>query len=153
MINKQLTYDILLQTRQPGILCFNNAKSCFDRVVHSVEMLAYRKMGILEPPVQGMIKTLQNMKHRICTRHDNSTFTVSADISLKLYQGLLQGNGAFPAIWVIKSGSLMELMRKAHNCSFFVEPIKNIVHHVVGYAFVDNTDVIILVPISIMHVS
>ena len=142
VINKRLTYDILRQTRRPGLLCSNDAKSCFDRVVHSVAMLAYRRLGIPHPPVLGMIKTIQNMKHHIRTTYGDSTFVVDAEGELKPYQGLLQGNGASPATWVIISAPLIEMMREAQNGGFFKEPISNICHHIVGYAFVDDTDLI-----------
>ena len=104
VINKQQTYNILRRTRQPGLLCSNDAKSCFDWVVHSVTMLAYWRLGIQAPPVEGMIKTIKNMKPHIQTTYGDSTFVVSADGSLQPYQGLLQGNGTSPAKWVIISG-------------------------------------------------
>ena len=105
-------------------------------------MLAYKRLGIPEPPVKAMIKTIQNMKHHIRTTYGDSTFIVSADGELKPYQGILQGNGASPATWVIISAPLIEMMRKAQNGGFFVEPISKLEHHIVGYAYVDDTDLI-----------
>ena len=46
VIHKRLTYDILQQTRRPSLLCSNDAKLCFDRVVHLIAMLAYKQLGI-----------------------------------------------------------------------------------------------------------
>ena len=105
-------------------------------------MLAYRRLGIPAPPVLGMIRTIQQMKHHIRTTYGDSTFVVSADGSLQPHQGILQGNGASPATWVIISGPLLEMMREAQNGGFFEEPISNISHHIVGYAYVDDTDLI-----------
>jgi hypothetical protein len=51
-IHKRLTYDILRKLRAPGALCSNDAKSCYDCIVHSVAMLAYQRLGIPSPPVQ-----------------------------------------------------------------------------------------------------
>jgi hypothetical protein len=96
-IHKRLTYNILRQMRAPGALCSNDAKSCYDRIVHSVAMLAYQRLGIPSPPIQCMIHTIQNMKHHIRTTFGDSTFTLSNDGSLVPYQGTLQGNGASPA--------------------------------------------------------
>ena len=39
-LNKRLTYDIIRQKKRPGALCSNDAKSCYDRIVHSVASLA-----------------------------------------------------------------------------------------------------------------
>ena len=34
-VNNRLMYDIMRQTRQGGIVCSNDAQSCYDRIVHS----------------------------------------------------------------------------------------------------------------------
>ena len=61
-INKRISYDILRQFRSPGALCSNDAKSCYDRIVHTIAILAYRRLGIARPPVECMIRTIQLMK-------------------------------------------------------------------------------------------
>lgn len=142
VLNKRLVYDILRQSRRPGLLCSNDAKSCFDRVVHSVAMLAYKRLGIPEPPVECMLKTIQVMKHHIRTTFGDSAFTIDREGVLVPYQGLLQGNGASPATWVIISAPLIEMMRSAQNGGFFEEAISGERHHIVGFAFVDDTDII-----------
>jgi hypothetical protein len=141
-IHKCLTYDILRQMRAPGALCSNDAKSCYDRIVHSVAMLAYQRLGIPHPPIQCMIHTIQNMKHHIRTTFGDSAFTLSNDGSLIPYQGVLQGNGASPATWVVISTSLLDMMRSAGNGGHFIEPISGKTTHTVGFAFVDDTDLI-----------
>ena len=60
-IHKRLTYDIIRTFRRPGALCSNDAKSCFDRVLHTIAMLAYRRLGIEEAPVRSMLATIQGM--------------------------------------------------------------------------------------------
>ena len=141
-INKRLLYDILRQKRCPGVLCSNDAKSCFDRIIHSIAMLAYKRLGIPEPPVKSMLHTIQKMKHHVRTTFGDSEFTMSRDEMVEPYQGLLQGNGASPATWVIISAPLINMMREAQNGAFIVEPIRKKVHHTAGFAFVDDTDLI-----------
>ena len=43
---------------------------------------------------------------------------------------------------MVVSAPLIEMLRKAQNGGFFKEPISNITHHIVGYAYVDDTDLI-----------
>jgi hypothetical protein len=43
--NKVLTMHLLRLRRQSGALCSNNAKSCYDRILHSVAALAARRQG------------------------------------------------------------------------------------------------------------
>jgi hypothetical protein len=141
-VHKRLTYDIMRQSRRPGALCSNDAKSCFDRVVHSIAMLAYRRLGIPSPPVQCMLETIQNMKHHIRTNFGDSVFTMTSSGTLIPYQGILQGNGAAPATWVIISAPLLEMLRSAGNGGHFISPISKEYSHTVGFAFVDDTDLI-----------
>ena len=94
--HKALTYDIIRQFRVPGVLCSNDAKSCYDRVAHSIASLAYRRLGVPDPPVACMLKTIQTMKHHVRTNFGDSKFCMSADGSLIPFQGVLQGNGASP---------------------------------------------------------
>jgi hypothetical protein len=39
VLNKRLSYDILHQTETAGAICSNDAKSCYDRILHSVHLL------------------------------------------------------------------------------------------------------------------
>jgi hypothetical protein len=140
-INKRLTFDIMRQTRFNGALCSNDAKSCYDRILHSVASLAYQRLGIPMPPVQCMLNSIQNMKHHIRTSYGDSSFTMQND-TLIPFQGALQGNGASPATWVIISSPLLNMLRAADNGGHFIEPISKKHSHIVGYAFVDDTDLI-----------
>jgi hypothetical protein len=60
-LNKVLTFNILGQLNQPGALCSNDAKSCYDRILHVAAALAMRRVGATIPAVQCMLKTLQNL--------------------------------------------------------------------------------------------
>jgi hypothetical protein len=56
--------------------------------------------------------------------------------------GIGQGNGAGPAIWAVLSTPLLNLLRsKGCGCEF-LSPISLTPYNSVGYAFVDDTDVI-----------
>ena len=141
-LHKCLMYDTLRLTRKPGALCSNDARSCYDRILHSIAMLAFRRLGISSPSVECMIKTIRNMHHHIRTRHGDSVFTLHCDGSLIPFQGVLQGNGAAPAIWVIISTPLLNMLRAAGNGAKFTAPISKASNLVVAFAFVDDTDLI-----------
>jgi hypothetical protein len=140
-IHKRLTFDIMRQMRYNGALCSNDAKSCYDRILHSIASLAYQRLGIPFPPVQCMLHSIQNMKHHIRTSFGDSYFTMQNE-TLIPFQGMLQGNGASPATWVIISSPLLDMLRDAGNGAFFIEPISKKSSHLVGYAFVDDTDLV-----------
>ena len=50
-LNKRLTFDILRQQRLPAAWCANDAKSCYDRIVHSVASICMRRCGVQQEPV------------------------------------------------------------------------------------------------------
>ena len=45
-VNKVLAYDIFRQSRHPGALCSNDAKSCYDRIAHGAAGLAMQRCGV-----------------------------------------------------------------------------------------------------------
>jgi hypothetical protein len=71
-LNKCLTMDQLRLLKWPGILCSNDMKSCYDRIVHAVASLRLQRQGISESEVAFMFSTLQNLEHTIRTAYDNS---------------------------------------------------------------------------------
>jgi hypothetical protein len=62
-LNKRLTMDLFRQKR----LCANDAKSCYDRIVHNVAVLAIRRLGMAAAPIRSMFETLQLSKHHVST--------------------------------------------------------------------------------------
>ena len=54
-VNKVLTFDILRQTKSPGALCSNDAKSCYDRIAHGAAGLAMQRCGVPSPLVESAL--------------------------------------------------------------------------------------------------
>lgn len=139
-IHKRLWYDTLRLTRCPGIMCSNDAKSCYDRVIHSIASLAYKRIGIPDPPVHCMFRTIQNMQHHIRTAYGDSTFFMDCSGLEVKYQGVLQGNGASPTTWALVSTPLLNMLRTAGDGTHIRTAITEENINIVGFAFVDDTD-------------
>ena len=94
-LNKVLTADLVRARRVPTILIFNDAKSCYDRIVLWIATLALGRLGAPKEAVLEMTATLQNAKHRVCTAFGDSTSTYG-DNPVHLLQviGKDNGNGA-----------------------------------------------------------
>jgi hypothetical protein len=75
-LNKRLTFDFARQLKRPLAMCSNDAKSCYDRIVHSVASLCMRRVGVEEPPIVCMFTTIQNPITRSapCTAIPSSHF-------------------------------------------------------------------------------
>lgn len=141
-LHKRLTYDIMRQTRINGALCSNDAMSCYDRILHAVASLAYQRLGVPLPSIQCMLASIQNMKHNLRTSYGNSMWCISSKNTLIPYQGILQGNGAAPATWVVLSTPLLNMLCTAGHGGFFNCPISGKLSHYVAFAYVDNTDLV-----------
>ena len=59
-LNKVLTTDILRTTHQPASLCCNDARQCYDRIVHSVANVCMQRMGAT-PEVPKLLSEQQEV--------------------------------------------------------------------------------------------
>jgi Reverse transcriptase (RNA-dependent DNA polymerase) len=143
-VNKRLTFDLLRQQRVPGVLCSNDAKGCYDRIAHSIAALCMRRMGVPKEPIISMFSTLQNMKHYVRTAFGDSTkHFQAARVHPVAIQGIGQGNGAGPQIWAVVSTAILNCLREAGAGATFLTPLTQEELKFVGYAFVDDTDLLI----------
>jgi hypothetical protein len=140
-LNKRLTMDILRQRRQAGALCSNDAKSCYDRIVHNVASLAMRRTGMPAEPIRSMFATLQKLAHRVTTAYGISETTYVKN-RVTPYQGVGQGNVAGPAIWAVISTVIIGMMSAAGHGFHILSAIRTTLITMICYAFVDDTDVV-----------
>ena len=139
-LNKVLTADIWRQSRRTGALCSNDAKSCYDRIVHSVAILAMRRLGLSPETCHVMIGTLDQVRHHVRTAYGDSASSYGG-IEIPL-QGIGQGNGAGPAIWLVVSIAIINML-KAEGFGFQMRtPISHEEFDFVCYTFVDDTDLV-----------
>jgi hypothetical protein len=140
-LNKRLTMDLLRQQRQAGALCANDAKSCYDRIVHNIATLAIRRLGMPAAPILSMFATLQTATHNVSTTFgiSKSSYGGKRDVPL---QGVGQGNGAGPAIWAVISTVLFAAMATQGHGFNLLSAMAGTLVSFVCYAFVDDTDVI-----------
>ena len=139
-VHKRLTYDLLRQSRRPGALCSNDARSCYDRILHSIATLAFRRLGIPFDPVRCMFTSIANMSHHTRTTFGNSVFTYNSQGRIIPFQGVLQGNAAAPIIWVVVSTPLLNMLRTAGNGAHILSAISQEPASIIAFAFVDDTD-------------
>ena len=139
-LNKVLTYDIARQSRQPIALCSNDAKSCYDRIVHGAAGLAMQRCGVPTPFVEASLRPIQQLRHYIRTTYGDSVISFSASDGDLPAHGIGQGNGAGPAIWAVVSTPIFNSMRQRGYGIFVRSPTSDFFF--VGYAFVDDTDLV-----------
>ena len=143
-LHKILTFDIIRQNRIPALLCSNNAKLCYDCIIHSIASIAYCHLGIAQPQVSCTLKNIQNIHFHFQASYGLSLITLSNRNTLIPFQGVLQGNGAATTTWVIISTLLLNMLQSARNGGHFQSLVSKERTHLVAFAFVDNTDLLSL---------
>ena len=138
--NQRLTADLLRQKRKAAIICSNDAKGCFDRIVHIVAYIALRRFGVGRQPILGMIKAIQEMTHHIRTAFGDSDKTYGNDPTKPPLQGMLQGNGASGAAWLAISTLIVNVMKKAGFGFKTWSAISREAIDFVCYSFVDDAN-------------
>jgi hypothetical protein len=145
-VNKALTYDLLRQLKRPGAICSNDARSCYDLIGHMQASIAMQRNGVPRPAVDCLFSTLQYASHQVRTGYGDSSSSYGGSKWITPMHGIGQGNGVGPAIWAVLSSPLLNLLRsKGFGCEF-ISPFSKEPLHFMGYAFVDDTDVIVSQP-------
>ena len=140
-LSKTLVWDQLILRRQPAGWVLNDAKSCFDRVVHWVAQVALRRFGIPWATVDMMFRTLQVSTHRVRTGFGDSSRVFSPPSEYP-FQGCGQGNGAGPTIWVAISSILIDTMEAAGHGFDFLSALDLSLRVAECFCFVDDTDLV-----------
>ena len=141
-LNKVLTNDLIRARRLPAVMIFNDAKSCYDRIVLWLAALALRRLGTSKPATLEMMNTLQGARHKICTAYGDSNHSYGGEFTYPPLQGVGQGNGAGPAIWVAISSVLLSIMKMKGFGFSILSALALKALSIAGFAFVDDTDIV-----------
>jgi hypothetical protein len=143
-LNKALTFDIWRQLRATGALCSNDAKSCYDRILHNFASICLQRLGAPIAPILSMFTSIQHLSHHIRTIHGVSEQSFSGTHWEQPIHGVGQGNGAGPQIWAAISTPLFNMLRSEGCGLHLLSSISKEPLHFVGYAYVDDTDLVSL---------
>jgi hypothetical protein len=142
-LNKRLSFDIIRQFKHSAAVCVNDMKGCYDRIVHSVASVCMQRLGIEINPLRSMFYTIQQLEHCVRTAQGVSQLSFNAsDVHPIAIQGIGQGNGAGPQIWAAISTVVLNMLRTQQAGAIFESPISRQSTRLVGYAYVDDTDLI-----------
>ena len=142
-LKRRLVGDRLRLTNRAGCIISADAHTCYDRIVHKFVILVCMSLGVPYAPLKMMFSAIVGMEYMVRTSYGDSTETVSGGHN-NPFQGVCQGNGAGPAIWLVVSLMLVLFMHKAGKVSCFRSSISGAVTALMGFMFVDDTDLLIL---------
>jgi len=132
--------------RIPAALCSNDAKSCYNRIVLLIVALALCRLGAVASAMQSMVTTLAQLQHHVRSAYGNSTCAQGQTEWMEPVAGIGQGNGAGPQIWAAVSAPLFTILRQEGFVATVICAISLQNHALGGFAFVDNTDLIVTDP-------
>jgi hypothetical protein len=109
---------------------------------HTQASMSMQRVGVPKNIINCLFTTLQEAIHKVRTGFGDSKAHYGGSVWLVPIHGIGQGNGAGPAIWAVVSTPLLNVLReKGYGCEV-VCPLSSKFFRFVGYAFVDDTDVI-----------
>jgi hypothetical protein len=100
VLNKQLTHNIIRQTKQTAAIIENDAVGCYDRLMNPLLLLAMRRLGVPETVTKSLGLTWSHTRHAIKTQYGVSTITYTNEPSTPLF-GPSQGSTTGPTLWQI----------------------------------------------------
>jgi hypothetical protein len=140
-LNKVLATDLLRQLKKDGIICSNDATSCYDRIVHAIASICMQRLGVTPEVCKIMLGTLQELQHFVTTAFGICESSYGA-IHVPL-QGIGQGNGAGPAIWLVMTIPLIQMLRSRGFGLRHCSPLSHEELFISCFTFVDDSDTII----------
>ena len=141
-LNKRLLLDVLRIQRRPAVLCANDAKACYDRILHVAAFLALRRAGLKKEAIVSMLEPIRRLRHNIRTAYGDSLTSYGGEENGKDPSGICQGNGAGPAIWALVSSPLLDILRDAGYGAKLHSALEKTFFHLSGFAFVDDADTV-----------
>ena len=143
VLNKRLYFDILRQLKQSGAILSNDAKSCYDRIVHAPASMGMQRWGVPPEAAVCMLSTIQNLEHKVKTAFGLSDLTYGGTKWQLPCHGIGQGNGAGPAIWLCVSSPIIASVRGEKRGIKLQKAITKEKLYYIGFSFVDDTDLFI----------
>jgi len=114
-LNMQLIYDLMRQQWLTLAIHSNDAKACYNWIVHAFACLAFLHLGIPIGPISVMFGTIQLLHYLIQTAFGNSTLSFTGTTLGTPLQGVGQGHGTGPQIWAAVSSPIFDMVCKSGN--------------------------------------
>ena len=138
-LNKKLISDIANVRKLPMITICADATNCYDRVAHPFASLCAQYFGLEVSYLAVLFRAIQSMKMFLRTSYGISQTAYSGEEG-RPFQGLVQGSGAAPALWMIISIFLVRYLYSKNVTTQLSTPISGIILPLVALMFVDDAD-------------
>ena len=142
-LNKRLLDDQVYLQCRPMTLCSNDATSCYDRIIHSIARIFMQKLGMSIQPITYIIVTIQEMEHYIRMGFGDLDVSMPGlDVDGIPFQGMFQGNGSGPVLWLAVSTSLIIMMKNRGHETKYHTIVSLEKDDLIGFVFLDDIDLV-----------
>jgi len=119
---------------------------------HPPASIACQRLGVSLTVLETIFSSIQSMHIFLRTAHGDSSSSYNSVSSTGLpFQGVCQGNGASPALWLAASIPLIESVCRHGNLATFISPISLQQASLVSFLYVDNCDLLAFGAASVPH--
>jgi len=108
--------------------------------------LACQRLGVPASAMTTMFMTIQLMKFFLRTAYGDSADFYGGGLSGSPFQGVCQGNGAGPAIWLAVSMCIVKMVHTHGSPTTITSAISHQTFTMAGFLYVDDTDLIYMAP-------
>ena len=140
-LNRRLLSDISRQQRKTVAIAGVDAAHCYDRVAHPFAIMACRAIGVPKAIMQTIFSAVQQMKMRVRTAFGESTEWYGGNPETP-FQGLCQGNGCGPAVWLVVSMFVVRFLKLKGRVSRVWSALSGLATEILGLMFVDDSDLV-----------
>jgi hypothetical protein len=138
VLNKLLTFQLLIQKSTEGIVFDNDAKGCYDIIISGVSLASLSRLGYSKESVKMLGLLWAQMEHHVCTGFGVSDKTYGSTIDKLLY-GIGQGSCAYPILWALINQLILAALGEKITCIRMVA-IDGVEEHIrPGESFVYDT--------------
>ena len=137
LLEKKLTFDMMVLTRTEGAIFDCDAKGCYDRIAPKLSTIHYQRLGMPSSWSQFFSLYWKECVHYVRTRYGISKESYKADAMHPLF-GIGQGNGAGPATWLSHSVVMFQVLSDLNDGIIFFSPNGEVKFQSPGTGFVDD---------------
>lgn len=139
---KVIFFDILRQTRSPGVFFASDLHQCFDRMAHPVCSLVMQRLGVDKNVIKCMLTAIQEMTHVVRTGYGDSTASYGNYHDSPL-QGGGQGNAVAGPLFIAISIILISMLESAVKGVWIQTAMSLQLLHFIALMYVDDTDILL----------
>jgi len=114
--------------------------TCYDSIGHVPASIVCQHLGAPPSVLCTIFQTIQLMKFYLQTAYGDSNKFYGGGHSALLFQGVCQGNGVGPAIWLATTMVLMNMICANGNAVTFYSPISHQPTNLLRLLYMDDCD-------------